>query len=80
MQVSKQVSLFMDEFLSTYHIRISEGLQHCLFTIPETCKLAVDNSQAFGTLLTDLSKAFDCLPDEYLIAESNAHGFSFETN
>ena len=27
MQVSKQVSLFMDEFLSKYHIRISEGLQ-----------------------------------------------------
>ena len=27
----------------------------------ETCKEATDNNKAFGVLLTDLSKAFDCL-------------------
>ena len=35
----------------------------------------IDNNQVFGALLIDLSKAFDSLPDEFLIAKSNAHGF-----
>ena len=30
----------------------------------------------FGTLLTDLSKAFDCLDNKLLIAKLNAYGFS----
>ena len=57
----------MDEFLSKYQLGFLEGLW-CT-TQP------VDNSQAYDTLLTDLSKAFDCLPDGFLIEKSNAHGF-----
>ena len=44
----------------------------------EKCKQTIENSQAFGTLLTDLSKAFDCLPDKFLVAKSNAHEFSLK--
>ena len=42
----------------------------------EKWKRSVDNSKMFGALLTDLSKAFDCLDHELLIAKLNAHGFS----
>ena len=39
-------------------------------------KRSVDSSQAFGALLTDVSKASDCLNQELSIAKSNAYGFS----
>ena len=42
----------------------------------EKWKRSADNGKTFGALLTDLSKAFDCLDHELLIAELNAHGFS----
>ena len=35
----------------------------------------VDNDTAFGALFTNLSKAFDCLPHELLIAKVDAYGF-----
>ena len=42
----------------------------------EKWKNAVDKGKVFGALLTDLSKAFDCLPHELIIAELNAYGFN----
>ena len=38
--------------------------------------MAVDNKKTFGALLTDLSRAFDCLPHDLLVAKLNAYGFS----
>ena len=40
----------------------------------ETWKEAADNNKAFGALLTDLSKAFDCLSHDLLIAKLHAYG------
>ena len=42
----------------------------------EHWKSEVDKRQVFGTLLTDLSKAFDRLSHELIIAKLNAYGFS----
>ena len=42
----------------------------------EKWKRAVDSSQMFGALLTDLSKAYDCLDHELLMAKLKAYGFN----
>ena len=46
-----------------------------MITLIEKWKKSIDNGGAFGALLTDLSKAFDCLPHELLIAKLDAFGF-----
>ena len=42
----------------------------------EKWKRSVDRGKTFGALLTDLSKVFDCLDRELLIAKLNAYGLS----
>ena len=39
-------------------------------------KSAVDDKKVFGALLTDLSKAFDCLSHELIIVKLNPNSFS----
>ena len=43
----------------------------------KTWKRSTDKGKIFSALLTDLSKAFDCLDQELLTARLNAYGFSF---
>ena len=69
---------FESSFFSKHQcgFRKSFSAQHCLESILEKLKSATDNKASFGALLTDLSKAFDCLSHDPLIAKLNAYGFN----
>ena len=68
---------YVENFLSPYLFgyRKGRGTQECLLVMLEMWKKALDEKKVPGAILTDLSKAFDCLSHDLLIAKLEAYGF-----
>ena len=62
----------LNELLCGFHK--DHSTQHALFKLLQAWQKELDNSGFIGTILMDLSKAYDCLPHDLLIAKLRAYG------
>ena len=78
--VKNQMNSFIDSKLSTFLsvYRKSYSTQHVLIRLIEEWKQKLDRNYVVGAILMDLSKAFDYIPHDLIIAKLYAYGFEFE--
>ena len=72
-----QISMYINKYLSPYLFgyRIEHSTEQCLSVMLEEWKKALDDKFSASGILTDLSKAFDCLNHNLLIVKLEAYGF-----
>ena len=76
-----QICPYINDKLSEILCGFREGFstQHALIRLIEKWRKCLDESGLVGTILMDLSKAYDCLPHDLLIAKLEAYGFDFNS-
>ena len=74
----KRKMFYVTNLFSDYitGFRKSHGSQHCLVKMLENWKSALDKSESVCALFMDLSKAFDTVNQDLLLAKLKAYGFS----
>ena len=78
--MQKQINDFILSFLSPFLCGYRKGFntQHALLTLVENWRKSLHNKSFAGAILMDLSKAFDTLNHDLLIAKLNAYGFQHD--
>ena len=78
--MQKQINDFIISFLSPYLCGYRKGFntQHALLTLVENWRKSLGNKGFGGAILMDLSKAFDTLKHDLLIAKLHAYGFQHD--
>ena len=67
---------YFSPFLSVYRKNYSS--QNILISLKEEWRKTLDNNFVVGAVLTDICKAFDCIPHDLIIAKLSAYNFSDE--
>jgi len=76
--MQKQINVYFDKYLSNSLCGYRKGFstQTALLSLLEKWKITLDKKGYAGAVLMDLSKAFDTINHELLIAKLKAYGFS----
>jgi len=79
--VYAQISTYFNPILSPIQCGFRKGhsAQHCLLVLLEKWRKSLDIKQSAGILMTDLSKAFDCIRHDLLIAKLHAYGMDLKS-
>ena len=74
----KQTSSFFEDIFSKHQCGFGKDFnaQQCLLKLLENWKNTFDKDKMFSALLSDFSKAFDCLNYELLIAKLSAYALT----